>query len=140
MGRSTLMGAESSEGDRRADATPWQSKWRRKIVHGGDRGGYVADGAERFESAPGSKRRDQRHRATPVRDLERLAGLDKAQYLACTLPERANSNRLHVLLVAHFHSALAASKGYFLYTGLSAQSPTGPSSVTSFAMRLGSPD
>jgi len=100
MGRSTLMGAESSEGDRRADATLWQSKWRRKIVHAADRGGYVADGAELFESAPGSKRRDQRHRATPVRDLERLPGFDKAQYLTRTLPKRANPDRPHVLLVA----------------------------------------
>jgi hypothetical protein len=139
MGRSTLMGAESSEGGRRADATPWQSKWWRKIVHAADRAGYVTDGAELFESAASSKRRDQRHRATPVRDLERLPGLDKPQYLARTLPERANSNRLHVLLVAHFRSQGVFQRLLPLHWS-SAQSPTGPSSVTSFATRLGSPD
>jgi hypothetical protein len=106
------MGAESSEDGRRADATPWQSKWRRKIVHAAGRAGYVADGAELFESAAGSKRRDQRHRATPVRHLERLPGLDKVQYLARSLTERANSDRLHVLLVAHFWVPTAVYKGY----------------------------
>src|SRR5438876_8950559 len=95
------MGPEAGESDRRKGFIGRWHKWLREIADGAYRSRYVAHGAELFERARGVTRRDERHGTTPIGDLERFASFDEPQHLAGTLPQDPNSDRLHVLLVAH---------------------------------------
>jgi hypothetical protein len=42
------------------------------------------------------------YRSATVRDLHNLSAFDQPEQLACPLPQLANPDRCHVLLIAHF--------------------------------------
>ncbi len=64
-------------------------------------GGFdLAQGAHSIKRAAFGRRRENRHTAPSVRDLNRFASSDASQELAGSLSEFADADRHHVLLIA----------------------------------------
>ncbi len=64
-------------------------------------GGFdLAQGTHSIKRAAFGRRRENRHPAPPVRDLNRFALFDASQDLAGSLSEFADADRHHVLLIA----------------------------------------
>lgn len=76
-------------------------QWRRQVVDVAGRRLDLAGSAKAVESAALGKRREQRYRATPVRDFDGVALLDEPEELACPLAQFSDPDTSHGLLVAH---------------------------------------
>ena len=76
-----------------------------KVVEAAPAGVDHAGLAKSLQRAALGKRREHGHGAPAVGDLDRLTPLDLAQQLACPLTELSDTNRRHVLLIAHLRPA-----------------------------------
>jgi hypothetical protein len=94
------VGAKTSKHGGRGFDAAVEGKWFGQLVKISLRWLEIAQGAQAVERAAFRRRRENRHPAPSIRDLDRFALFDATQELAGPLPELSDTNGRHVLLIA----------------------------------------